>query len=100
MSIYPVKLCEWFPVGDEMHENAYCIVTTLRCYACGKKCRWKAAVGHHSLPWGNGDLWCSWKCCNSRKVHKMDKRQERTVNRRFGKIIPGDIELLLKNHAK
>jgi hypothetical protein len=83
MSIYPVKLCEWFPVGDEMYENASSIVKIVRCYACGKKCRWKAAVGHHSLPWGHGDLFCGWKCCKSGRVAKEDKRRQRRMRRRF-----------------
>lgn len=89
MSIYPVKLCEWYPAGDPQHETAYFLSTTFKCIACNKVPRWKAAIAHHSLPFGHGDLWCSWKCCKTRKVHKLDKRQERTANRRFGKITKG-----------
>lgn len=86
MSIYPVKLSEWFPVGDEMHDTTYSIVNCIRCLACGNKARWKAAIGHHSLPYGNGDLWCSWKCCNSGKVAKLDNRQKRRIKRKYNKF--------------
>lgn len=85
MSIYPVKISEWFPPGDEMYEIASGIVSIKRCYACNKKARWKAAIGHHSLPWGYGDVWCSVKCLKSRKEHKLDKRQRRKLRRVLGK---------------
>jgi len=86
MSIYPVRLSEWFPMGDENHDNAYMIVKALRCMACDKRVRWKAAVGHHSLPWGNGDLFCGWKCCYSGKVAKEDKRRLRRRKRKYGDL--------------
>lgn len=86
MSIYPVRLSEWFPPGDEMFEITYLLSHKQRCYACGKKTRYKAAVGHHSLPWGYGDLYCSWKCVNSGKVAKEDKRRQRRLNRKFKKL--------------
>lgn len=82
MSIYPVRLSEWYPVSDEMHEFAFSCVKMVRCYACGRRVRWKAAIGHHSLPWGYGDLWCSWECCRSGKVAKPDFRRERRLRRR------------------
>ena len=94
MSIYPVRLAEWFPYGDEMHENAISIVKYCRCYGCGKKVRWKAAVGHHSLPWGHGDLWCSWKCCEKGKVAKEDKRRQRRLDRKFK-----NFEIILSKNA-
>lgn len=83
MSIYPVKLSEWFPPGDEYHDCIYIIVKFMRCNACGKKPRWLAAVGHHSLMVGMGDLWCSWKCCFSGKVAKPDRRRERRLRRKY-----------------
>ena len=88
MSTYPVRLSEWFPPGDEMYDNASAMVHIFKCYACGKKPRWKAAVGHHSIPWGNGDIWCSWKCCNSDKVYELDKRQQRSQKRRLARADP------------
>lgn len=81
MSIYPVRLSEWFLPNDEMFATAVAIGTG-RCRACFKRVRWKAAIGHHSLPWGYGDLWCSWKCCRSGKVAKPDKRQLRARRRK------------------
>lgn len=88
MSIYPVLLSEWFQPGDEYnsYDTAKEIVSSMRCLACRSRPRWKRAVAHHSLPWGNGDLWCSWKCCESGKVAKPDKRRERRLARKYGKI--------------
>lgn len=69
MSIYAVKLKEWFPPGDESHKIMRIIVETSRCYGCGKKrLSWQTAYGYHSLPWGNGNIWCTQKCFNRRKA--------------------------------
>jgi hypothetical protein len=87
MSIYPVKLSEWFPMGDEYHQTAISCLSYMRCKACGRKVtRWKKAIGHHSLPWGYGDLWCSKKCLLSGKTARPDKRRERRFKRKIGKI--------------
>lgn len=83
MSIYPVKLCEWFPPDSVCFSIIYSLIKTARCHACGSKCRFKAAVGSHSLPWGNGDLFCNWECCNSGKVAKPDIKRERRLKRKF-----------------
>lgn len=69
-----------------MHLNAYSAVTYTKCYACHRRVRWRAAVGHHSLPWGYGDLWCSWKCCNSGKEFRADKRQRRKIRKNRRRI--------------
>lgn len=86
MSIYPVRLRDWFPPSAEKDEynlfsNVLDIISFSRCYACDKKLRYQAAVGHHSLPWGYGDIYCSWKCCYSGKKAKIDKRRQRRYNR-------------------
>lgn len=93
MSIYPVRLSEWFSPPSEQFDTCLWIIKQSRCYACGKKLRFKSAVGHHSIPWGNGEIWCSWKCCKSDEVAKADKRQCRTFNRR-NKIKGSYIDLL------
>lgn len=68
MSIYPVKLNEWFPRGDEHYSNCKVVVQTSECIKCGKKnIKYKCAIGHHSIPWGYGDVWCSSKCFRSKK---------------------------------
>lgn len=87
MSIYLVRLSEWFPPGDEMYENAFGITKHSRCLACGNRMRYKKAIGHHSIPWGYGDIWCSWKCCESRKIAKEDKRRIRRMNRRYKGLV-------------
>lgn len=86
MSIYPVLLSEWFPFGDGKYETTLSLVKHMRCVACRRRPRYKDAVGHHSLPWGHGDLWCSWECCNSGKIAKVDKRRYRSESRRYGQI--------------
>lgn len=85
MSIYAVRLSEWYPVGDERHDIAIAITKIIRCFACDKKVRWRAAIGPHSLPWGYGDLWCSWKCRKSGKEAKPDWRRERRHKRHRSK---------------
>lgn len=85
MSVYTVRLSEWFPVGDDNHETTVWLCTLSRCLACRKRIRFRKAVGHHSLPWGWGDIWCSWKCCRTNKIAKPDKRFERRLSRRLGR---------------
>lgn len=69
MSIYPVRLSEWFPPGDEHHNIVKFLVSNgfsdqnIGCLHCKKKhLHWQEAIGHHSLPWGYGDIWCREKC--------------------------------------
>ena len=84
MSIYPVNLAEWFPRTHEVYETAKSAVKYMRCHACAKPVRYHKAVGHHSIPWGCGEVWCDWKCCdsNKHKIPKPDRRFERRMNRR------------------
>lgn len=73
MSIYPVRLNEWFPKGDEYHDNAKTMVKYSNCIVCGKKGKkinYKLVYGHHSIPWGNGDIWCTKKCYKSKGKKK------------------------------
>lgn len=67
MSIYIVRLNEWFPIGDENYENSKMMVKYSNCLKCGKdgkKVNYKYVYSHHSLPWDNGDMICSKKCLN------------------------------------
>ena len=97
MSIYPVKLSEWFPPTDEMYESCYAAVSFTRCLACDKRVRYSKAIGHHSIPWGYGDIWCSEKCLNSDKRPRPDKRRERRMRRRYGKLnLEGYIKINLQ----
>jgi hypothetical protein len=67
MSIYPVKLNEWFPKKDKMYENSLIVVKLSNCVECGKSgknIKYRYAIGHHSIPWGNGDIWCTKRCYN------------------------------------
>lgn len=83
MSIYPVRLAEWFPRSSEMYETARMVVKYKHCNACAKPLRYSKAWGHHSIPWGYGELWCGLKCLNSRKTKypKPDKRFNRRLKR-------------------
>lgn len=69
MSIYPVRLSEWFPPGDENHSIVKFIVANgysgngRGCLHCKKiHMHWQEAWGHHALPWGYGAIWCREKC--------------------------------------
>jgi hypothetical protein len=86
MSIYLVKLSEWYPLGDEQHDTLISILSLFRCPACRKKCRFSKAVGLHSIPWGHGEPYCGWKCAESGKIAKPDKRRRRRMVRRFKDI--------------
>lgn len=53
-----------------------------KCTACGDRIRYNKAWGHHSVPFGYGDTWCSLKCCKTNKLNKkLDKRQNRKWRR-------------------
>jgi hypothetical protein len=86
MSIYPVKLSEWYPPGDTYYENCTEIVKFNRCLACGDSINYSKAIGHHSLIYGHGDIWCSLKCCKSNKKAKLDKRRHRRFKREHGRF--------------
>jgi hypothetical protein len=90
MSIYPVRLKEWFPPGDEHFDVILMITSSGRCRACDKKTRYQSAVGDHSLMVGHGYLYCSWKCCESGKVAKGDKRRLRRLKRRWEGLFKDD----------
>ena len=76
MSIYPVPLQKWFPnpnkyigKGWEEYINALIDYSTLRmiikyerCKKCNKNLKYNRVWGHHSLPRGYGDMWCSKEC--------------------------------------
>lgn len=68
MSIYPVKLIEWYPPfktsrDDKFqHEILKSVIKHMPCRYCGKYVKFKMAYGHHSLPWGHGDIWCNKRC--------------------------------------
>lgn len=64
MSIYPVRLNEFYPKGDENHEIAKIIIKQATCQYCGKTPRYRWAIGFHSLPWGyhTDPVWCGAKC--------------------------------------
>lgn len=87
MSIWPVRLSEWYPFGDERHEICLSIIECTRCLACGDRVRFKKAVGHHSLPFGHGDLWRSLKCLKSGKVVKTNYRLVNRYNRKNKELI-------------
>lgn len=83
MSIYPVKLIEWFPPNDEMYSRSRSAVECVRCLACGSKVNYKKAYDYDSIPWGHGDIWCSKRCLNSKKIARPDKRRERRMRRKY-----------------
>lgn len=74
MSIYPVRLAEWFPKkadagrnpeeAKNLYENVKMALKYSKCCECGKTPNYKWAYGMHSIPWGYGTegIWCSKKC--------------------------------------
>lgn len=63
MSIYLVKLKEWFPKGDKNHKIAKFIVSISKCVKCGKTPRWRNSIGYHALPYGySNEVWCNRYC--------------------------------------
>lgn len=70
MSIYPVKLIEWYPrrtkswTQKSNYISAFMSVKYGECLYCSnKKMKYKTALwGHHSVPFGYGDIWCNSRC--------------------------------------
>jgi hypothetical protein len=66
MSIYPVRIKEWYvegkPFGAEM-PMLKSMLRCLPCIQCGKKIRWDRGYVMHSITFGGPDgRWCSKKC--------------------------------------
>lgn len=75
MSIYPIRLSEWYPKGDENYEIAKVIVESEHCRECGEAPLYRWAIGDHSLPWGHHrGVWCSKKCFNGKGWRPTPKR--------------------------
>jgi hypothetical protein len=83
MSIYPVKMIEWYPKGDKDHNFMKWIIYNgisdegRGCKHCKKiHMHYQEAIAHHSLLFGYGDIWCREKCYNNWK--KGIKRGKKT----------------------
>lgn len=55
-------------------------------------------MGHHSIPWGYGDIWCSEKCLHSGKIARPDFRRERRLKRRYSP--EGFVEVSVQKRTK
>lgn len=69
MSIYPVRIKEWYvkgePFGDQIPTLKSLIRHVLDCKVCGKKIPWKTGYVMHSATFGGSyDAWCSEECFN------------------------------------
>lgn len=74
MSIYPVRLAKWFPPGDKNHESMKWAIKYKPCMECGKEdSNWRWVWGHHSLPWGYGDIWCTSRCYRKHRIDAIMK---------------------------
>jgi hypothetical protein len=94
LSIYPVRLAEWFPAKPKRnrpgetwparkerrhwHETAKFVVEQSTCCVCGKKPQYRYAWGMHAIPWGYGteEIWCSKKC-----LQKPDRSEKAEVQK-------------------
>lgn len=106
MSIYPVPLQKWFPnpksknlSGENSwhkqcnYEAAKSTVEFSKCENCGKSCKYNRAWGHHSIPWGYGDVWCSEKCLDSPKKRKKKPRKKKLRGRKKRRYTQWDKDL-------
>lgn len=87
MSIYPVRITEWFDA--EQKDTLKWILPHMRCYSCGCKVKLDNGFVHHSLPWGHGDAWCSEKCLNSKTEKKAMTKVEREEMKALSKQVLG-----------
>ena len=87
MSIYVVRLSEWYNKeedekdphsGCSLHDACRTLVETTKCHNCGNdKMQYRYAMGHHALPWGYGDIWCTKKCYEKWLKQPKEKQDER-----------------------
>jgi hypothetical protein len=66
MSIYPVRIKEWYvegkPFGSEI-DTLKMILRHFTCDKCGKRIRWDRGYVMHSITFGGPcGSWCSKKC--------------------------------------
>lgn len=96
MSIYPVPLQKWFPhprIGQyiygnyseakNLYETVKFLVKFERCDSCGKHCKFNRAWGHHSLPFGYGEVWCTEKCLFGTEKRKKQPRLKKIRNKKY-----------------
>lgn len=86
MSIYPVPMQNWFKNRKRndsdskfLYETARWLVDIYRCHNCGKRCKWNRAWGHHSVPWGYGDIWCSKDCVFGKPKKRIGRHRKQTL---------------------
>ena len=63
--IYPVRLIKWFPRKSEDYKSLIYMRKCMYCAGCGKsmaRSKYKNIIGHHSLPYGHGDMWHNDNC--------------------------------------
>ena len=62
MSIYPVYFSRFWDKNEPEYWDMKDLIKHIVCHHCGGKISWRYAYGHHSVPWGCGDVWCCKKC--------------------------------------
>lgn len=66
MSIYPVKITEWYnknTVFKSEISSLKIMLPNLKCYKCGGDITWGKGYVMHSITFGGPDeAWCSKKC--------------------------------------
>ena len=69
MSIYPVKITEWYNQKTEFKSEVKTLkilLPNLKCHKCGNPIEWKKGYVMHSITFGGPDeAWCSKKCLNN-----------------------------------
>lgn len=71
MSIYPVKITEWYNKKTAYKtevETLKILLPNLKCQECGNNIEWKKGYVMHSITFGGPDeAWCCNKCLNGER---------------------------------
>jgi hypothetical protein len=66
MSIYPVRITEWYDdPKNAFHAEREMLKTILKytkCECCKKSIKWQTGYVMHSITFGYGEAWCTKKC--------------------------------------
>lgn len=84
MTIYVVRVSEWYKYGSPYYETLLIFIERLRCVACRKRLRYKSVLVQGDPIWRSDapTMWCSEKCYHGGKIALPDKRNARSVKRR------------------
>ena len=86
MSIYPVKITEWYDDAENAfnteRETLTWLLPYLKCLHCKTKMKtnWNTGYVHHSITFGYGDAWCSKECLQGKGLKPMTRKERDELN--------------------